>query len=164
MKHRVDLELGQHRRLGNHIEQVKKLFLDRVELLFDAGHRILDYPGNCGVPHGHTYKAEIMLSSQALDDMGFVLDFTGLKAGVGKWVNEHWDHGFLLNVRDQELLTALKSLKRSKIFLFNNENPTAEVIAKHLFGVVSQQYGSLVSRVRIWESPNQYAEYFKASD
>ncbi len=137
------------------------MFLDRIELLFDAGHRLLDYPGNCGVPHGHTYKAEVMLSSAALDEMGFVLDFTELKAEVGKWVNQQWDHGFLLNDRDQELLTALQSLQRSKIFVFNNENPTAEVIAKYLFGVVRERYGSLVSRVRIWESPNQYAEYFE---
>ena len=102
-----------------------------------------------------------MLSSAALDDMGFVLDFTELKAEVGKWVTEHWDHGFLLNDRDQELLTALKSLTRSKIFLFSDENPTAEVMAKRLFGVVSERYGSLVSKVRIWESPSQYAEYFE---
>jgi len=137
------------------------VFLDRIELLFDAGHRLLDYPGNCGVPHGHTYKAEVMLSSATLDDLGFVLDFTELKAEVGKWVTEHWDHGFLLNDRDQELLTALKSLTRSKIFLFSDENPTAEVMAKRLFGVVSERYGSLVSKVRIWESPSQYAEYFE---
>ena len=140
------------------------MFLDRIELLFDAGHRLLDYPGNCGVPHGHTYKAEVMLSSAELDEMGFVLDFTELKAEVGKWVNEQWDHGFLLNDRDQELLTALKSLKRSKVFVFKNENPTAEVMAKHLFGVVRERYGSVVSRVRIWESPNQYAEYIEKGE
>ena len=140
------------------------MFLDRVELTFDAGHRLLDYPGNCGVPHGHTYKAEIMLGADSLDKLGFVLDFTELKDVVGKWVHDHWDHGFLLNNRDQELLTALKSLQRSKIFVFDNENPTAEVIARYLFNVVRGQYGPLVSRVRIWESPNQYAEYYEERD
>ena len=137
------------------------MFLDRIELLFDAGHRLLDYPGNCGVPHGHTYKAEVMLSSDALDEVGFVLDFTELKDAVSKWIHHQWDHGFLLNDRDQELLTALKSLQRSKVFVFDNENPTAEVMAKYLFNVVRGQYGSIVSRVRMWESPNQYAEYFE---
>ena len=140
------------------------MFLDRIEILFDAGHRLLDYPGNCGVPHGHTYKAEVMLNADSLDEIGFVLDFTELKGEVSNWVHQEWDHGFLLNDRDQELLTALTSLKRSKVFVFNNENPTAEVIAKYLFNVVREQYGSLVSRVRIWESPNQYAEYFEKGD
>ena len=105
-----------------------------------------------------------MLSSAELDEMGFVLDFTELKSEVGNWVNEQWDHVFLLNDRDQELLTALKSLKRSKVFVFKNENPTAEVMAKHLFGVVRERYGSVVSRVRIWESPNQYAEYIEKGE
>lgn len=102
-----------------------------------------------------------MLRADSLDNLGFVLDFTELKDVVSKWVHDHWDHGFLLNDRDQELLTALKSLQRSKIFVFENENPTAEVIARYLFNVVRGQYGPLVSRVRIWESPNQYAEYFE---
>ncbi len=102
-----------------------------------------------------------MLRADSLDKLGFVLDFTELKDVVSKWIDNHWDHGFLLNDRDQELLTALKSLQRSKIFVFNKENPTAEVIAKYLFNVIREQYGPLVSRVRIWESPNQYAEYFE---
>ena len=124
----------------------------------------MDYPGNCGAPHGHTYKAEVMLSSIALDEMGFVLDFTELKDWVNRWIHQEWDHGFLLNDADHELLTALKSLQRSKIFLFHNQNPTAEVIARHLFNIVRGQYGSIVSRVRMWESPNQYAEYFEGAD
>ena len=135
------------------------MFQDRIEILFDAGHRLLDYPGNCGVPHGHTYKAEVMISSDSLGDMGFVLDFTELKASVGKWVDLHWDHGFLVNDRDQELTKALKSLQRSKIFEFHNENPTAEVMARRLYMELQGQHGSLISKVRIWESPNQYSEY-----
>ena len=83
---------------------------------------------------------------------------------MSKWVHQHWDHGFLINDRDQELLIALKSLQRSKVFVFEDENPTAEVIARYLFNVVRGQYGHLVSKVRIWESPNQYAEYFEEGD
>ena len=135
------------------------MFQDRIEILFDAGHRLLDYPGDCGAPHGHTYKAEVMLTSDSLDDMGFVLDFTELKSSVSNWVNLHWDHGFLINDRDRELQIALGSLQRSKVFEFHNENPTAEVISKYLFEVLRSQYGDLVSKVRIWESPNQYSEY-----
>ena len=103
-----------------------------------------------------------MLSSDLLDDMGFVVDFKELKASVGKWVNSNWDHGFLINDQDKELLTALKSLQRSKIFEFQNRNPTAEVIAQHLFNELQGQYGDLVSMVRIWESPHQYSEYARS--
>ncbi len=135
------------------------MYEDRIELTFDAGHRLLQYKGRCESPHGHTFKAEIMLSSEKLDKMGFVFDFVQLRDRVGAWIDENWDHTFLINEEDQELLRALNSLTEKKIFVFHNENPTAEVMAKYLYGHVYKLYGDMVSKVRIWESPNQYAEY-----
>ncbi len=137
------------------------MFTDRIELIFDAGHRLLKYTGKCESPHGHTFKAEIMLTSENIDKMGFVLDFVELRDTIGAWVEHNWDHAFLLNDQDEELLQALNSLKNKKIFTFKNENPTAEVIAKYLYNHVKPIYGNLVSKVRIWESPHQYAEYFE---
>ena len=72
-----------------------------------------------------------------------------------------WFGSILVNEQDEELLRALNLLKEKKIFVFHNENPTAEVMAKYLYDYVYKLYGELVSKVRIWESPNQYAEYFK---
>ncbi len=137
------------------------MYVDRIELIFDAGHRLLKYKGKCEAPHGHTFKAEIMLSSNKIDQIGFVVDFVELKDRVGKWINENWDHAFLVNGQDKELLQALNSLEEKKIFVFHNENPTSEVIAKYLYSYVRKLYGNLVSKVRIWESLTQYAEYFE---
>ncbi len=137
------------------------MYADRIELVFDAGHRLLKYKGKCESPHGHTFKAEIVLSSEKLGKMGFVADFVELRERIGKWVDEHWDHAFLINDQDQELLSAFNSLTEKKIFVFHEENPTAEVMARYLYDNVHKLYGDLVSKVRIWESPNQYAEYFR---
>ena len=137
------------------------MYADRIELIFDAGHRLLKYKGKCEAPHGHTFKAEIILSSEKLDQTGFVVDFVELRDRIGKWIDENWDHAFLVNEQDEELLDALNSLKEKKIFIFHNQNPTAEVMAKYLYDCVYGLYGDLVSKVRIWESPTQYAEYFK---
>jgi 6-pyruvoyltetrahydropterin/6-carboxytetrahydropterin synthase len=137
------------------------MYADRIELIFDAGHRLLKYRGKCESPHGHTFKAEIVLSSEKIDQMGFVVDFVQLRDEIGAWIDENWDHAFLINGQDQELLRALNSLTEKKIFVFQNENPTAEVMAKYLYDHVHKLYGDLVSKVRIWESPNQYAEYFE---
>jgi 6-pyruvoyltetrahydropterin/6-carboxytetrahydropterin synthase len=137
------------------------MYADRVEVIFDAGHRLLKYKGKCELPHGHTFKVEIMLSSEKLDQMGFVLDFVEVRDKVGKWIDENWDHAFLVNNQDEEMLRALNMLKEKKTFVFHDENPTAEVMAKYLYDHVHKLYGDLVSKVRIWESPNQYAEYFK---
>ena len=135
------------------------MYTDRVEFIFDAGHRLFKYMGKCEVPHGHTFKVEVMVSSDKLDQMGFIVDFVELRDRIGKWIDENWDHAFLVNDQDEELCRALNVLNNKKVFTFRNENPTAEVIARHLFEYVYELYGDLVSRVRIWESPNQYAEY-----
>lgn len=135
------------------------MYADRIELVFDAGHRLLKYRGKCETPHGHTFRAEIMLSSQKLNELGFVVDFVELRDRIGEWVDENWDHAFLLNDQDEELLRALSSLSEKKLFLFRNVNPTAEAMARHLYDRVRGLYGDMVLKVRIWESPNQYAEY-----
>jgi len=137
------------------------MYADRIELIFDAGHRLLKYKGKCEAPHGHTFKAEIILSSEKLDQTGFVVDFVELRDKIGGWIDENWDHAFLANEQDEELIDALNLLKEKKIFIFHNQNPTAEVMAKYLYDYGYKLYGDLVSKVRIWESPNQYAEYFK---
>ena len=137
------------------------MYQDRIEIIFDAGHRLLKYKGKCEAPHGHTFRTEIMLRSEALDQLGFVVDFVELRERIGKWIDENWDHVFLVNAQDQELLNALGSLTHNKVFIFESGNPTAEALAKYLYDYVHNLYGNLVSKVRIWESPNQYAEYYE---
>ena len=131
----------------------------RIELEFASGHRLLGHNGKCVYPHGHTYRAEIWVASDSLDDMGFVVDFTDLKAKAHGWLEEYWDHAFLVNSRDGELLEALRSVEGSRIFVFEDENPSAEVMARALFSKTAELCGVAPSRVRVWESPTQYAEY-----
>src|SRR4030042_1353926 len=138
------------------------MYQDRIEINFDAGHRLLKYKGKCEVPHGHTFKTEIMIKSEVLNQLGFVIDFVELRNTTGKWIDENWDHAFLINSQDQELLHAFGLLSEKKIFVFNDSNPTAEVLAKYLFDYMHKLYGNLVAKVRVWESPNQYAEYLEA--
>jgi 6-pyruvoyltetrahydropterin/6-carboxytetrahydropterin synthase len=139
------------------------MFTDRVEVTFEAGHRLLFYKGKCESPHGHTFKVEIMVSSGDLDDLGFVVDFVELKNKVGGWIDENWDHAFLVNGQDQELRRALDSLTDKKVFVFEDGNPSAENMARYFYNMVSEWYGKLVSKVRVWESPSDYAEYFERS-
>lgn len=138
-----------------------EMYTDRIELTFEAGHRILYYKGKCEAPHGHSFKAEVMISSDNIDQLGFVIDFVQLKGKVTRWVDENWDHAFLVNGQDQELLCVLNSLTDKKIFTFENGNPSAENMARHLYSQVHEWYGDLVSKVRIWESPTDYAEYLE---
>ena len=131
----------------------------RIELVFASGHRLLEHSGKCIFPHGHTYKAEIWVASEALNELGFVVDFTELKERVNCWIEENWDHAFLVNSRDVELLNALRAVKGSRIFIFPEENPSAEVMARELSLRAQELCGVAPFKVRVWESPAQYAEF-----
>jgi 6-pyruvoyltetrahydropterin/6-carboxytetrahydropterin synthase len=134
----------------------------RVEFIFACGHRLLGHRGQCAFPHGHTYKAEVWIGARCLDDMGFVVDFAHIKDALGSWIEENWDHAFLANSLDMEILEALGRVKGSRLFLFPEANPSAETMAHKLYQQVHTLCGTRPIRVRVWESPTQYAEYFEA--
>ena len=131
----------------------------RIELTFASGHRLLEHNGKCVFPHGHTYRAEIWVAAGALSELGFVIDFTELKERVGGWVEDHWDHAFLVNSKDVELIRALRGVEGSRIFEFPGENPSAEVMARVLYQQAHGLCGIAPAKVRVWESSIQYAEY-----
>ncbi|MGE3268867.1 MAG: 6-pyruvoyl tetrahydropterin synthase family protein [Chloroflexota bacterium] len=135
------------------------MFIDRVAITFDAGHRLLDYVGKCASPHGHTFTAEIHITSHDLNAVGLIVDFGDVKTPLKRWIDEHWDHGFLLNDRDAVMIRALSDVPEAKQYLFAGTNPSAEVMARELFGIARELVGRIVQSVRIWESPHQYAEY-----
>ena len=135
------------------------MYLVRIEVTFDSGHRLLNYDGKCAYPHGHTYRAEIFISAKALDSVGLVFDFTELKGRIKDWVDINWDHAFLVNSGDSELIGALTSVSKNRLYLFSQENPSCEVIARELFLQVKRLCSIAPSKVRVWESLNQYAEF-----
>ena len=135
------------------------MYFDRVEIAFDAAHRLLNYVGKCASPHGHTYKAEIVVGVQEPDEVGLAIDFGVLRGKIKAWIDENWDHGFLLNSEDARLIEGLRAIPESKLYLFASANPSAEVMAEFLFHEVCRQFGGVVVGVRMWESTSQYAEF-----
>ena len=96
----------------------------RIEFTFDSGHRLLNYDGKCAYPHGHTYRAEIFLESNKLNSLGLVYDFTDLKERIKTWTDDNWDHAFLVNSQDQELIEGLNSTELVRLYKFQDENPS----------------------------------------
>jgi 6-pyruvoyl-tetrahydropterin synthase len=87
------------------------------------------------------------------------MDLAELKAPLKAWIDEHWDHAFLLNASDTVLMTALSSVPEAKVFVMKRGNPSAELMAHELFDVATGALGLPVTRVRVWDTPNQYSEY-----
>lgn len=122
---------------------------------FCAGHRLLGHGGKCEFFHGHNYTAEFFIESKQTDEIGRVIDFAILKQRFKGWIDEHWDHGFVLNQQDQNGIAAAKMVQPCKYFLLPY-NPTAENMARYLLESVCPELLADTAvravRVVIWET------------
>jgi 6-pyruvoyltetrahydropterin/6-carboxytetrahydropterin synthase len=133
----------------------------RSEVSFSAGHRLLGYDGKCISPHGHTYRVELVAEGDHVDALGMLMDFSDLQNVASRWIRQHWDHAFLVNSDDDEMLAALKMIRASRSYSFNACNPTAENMARVLYGAVRADCGGLLRSVTVWETQDQAATYRK---
>ena len=74
---------------------------------FCAGHRLHGHGGKCEHFHGHNYVADFFVTGDQVDSVGRVLDFADLKARTKNWIDENWDHSFLVFDQDQNAIAAL---------------------------------------------------------
>lgn len=128
---------------------------------FCAGHRVHNHESKCRNLHGHNYVAMFEVEAPELDHLGRVVDFSVLKQLLGGWVESHWDHGFLVWVKDDNAIVAVSSVPGQKIYLMP-DNPTAENMASYLLRticpVVLMGTGVTVRRVILHETENCWAE------
>lgn len=133
-------------------------------LEFDAGHRLQRHESKCRNVHGHRYRVGITCAAAKLDEVGRVIDFSCIKEEVGGWIDEYWDHGFIVEAGDP-FSDALYAI-HTKVYQLP-DSPTAENIARHLFGVANQLlrlHGVTVTKVECWETPTSVATYEDAQD
>ena len=128
---------------------------------FDAAHRLPNHPGKCRSLHGHRYRVEITCSAAQLDHVGVVLDFGEIKHRIGGWIDEHWDHGSILCADDWRLIAHLKHDPNQKVFVVPFQ-PSAENLATYLLRKSRELLTDIehvdVVKVRLWETPNCWAE------
>lgn len=132
------------------------------KLHFCAGHRVLNHEGKCATVHGHNYDVHLVAEAAKLDSIGRVIDFSVLKERVGGWIEEHWDHTFLVCDKDEELIKMLYAVSRKKEPFLCPFNPTAEQMADYLLRHICPQVlagtGVTITKVIIYETVNCYAE------
>ena len=76
---------------------------------FCAGHRVKNHESKCRNLHGHNYVVWITAKLDAgTDELGRVVDFSVLKARIGGWIEDAWDHGFILWDQDDEAIAAVQ--------------------------------------------------------
>lgn len=135
--------------------------LRKVE--FCAGHRLLHHEGKCANLHGHNYLVEFHISSSGMDSLGRVVDFAVINRLFRGWIEDHWDHGFLVWDEDREAIAALQSVQPHRVYCLP-WNPTAENIARYLAERIGPQllagvpgYQLTVEKIVVWETTNSAA-------
>lgn len=154
---------------------------------FDSAHRVWGHESKCKHLHGHRYVAELTVTSNDLDNLGRVIDFSVVKDIVGRWIDNNWDHNILLHPEDRlghiwtkayngtgpchnketksnrAWMQALAIFDTKAPYIFPKDtNPTAENIAKVLFENAARLLKHLpikVTHCRVYETPNCFADY-----
>lgn len=135
---------------------------------FEASHKLnLPYDSPCSKIHGHSYKVEITVETQKLNDDGMVIDFTHLKP-IKEKIMEEWDHALIVSEHDPhiELFEKLDTdWKVSKLAVLEFKNITAENMAVYIATLTRQFIRSKINtdiekiEVSIWETSSNKATF-----
>ena len=128
-----------------------------------CGHRVVGQGGKCEHLHGHNYRIHFTVidADGGVDEVGRVLDFSAIKSHLCAWLEEHWDHKFL--VFDSDPLRDALTMADPQGVVWVPFNPTAENMARYLVLEVGPQQlkgtGCLLIKVRIDETRKCSAAY-----
>ena len=137
------------------------MYIITVEIPFEYGHRLIKHSGKCRNIHGHNGVVVIEIKSQSLKQNDLVIDFGDVKKFVADWINENWDHAFLMNT-DDPLGEIIQQFDPTlKVFYFQQSDPTAERMAEHLYCVLDSHLpeGVVIRAVTIYETQRSSATY-----
>lgn len=111
-----------------------------VEDRFSAAHQIKGYKGECEKLHGHNFKVKVTVEMDKLNELGMGMDFREIKKILKKIIDK-LDHTFL-----------------NELPQFKSCNPTAENIARYIFGELKHNLPAL-QEVKVWESDTSGVSY-----
>ena len=118
-----------------------------------CGHRVVGHESKCKYLHGHNYRIHFYIQSDGLDDLGRVLDFGVIKSILCEWLEENWDHRFLIWEKDP-LLNQLMEVSNESLRVVPF-NPTAENMGEYLLTIGNEllkETGCVLTKIRIEET------------
>jgi 6-pyruvoyltetrahydropterin/6-carboxytetrahydropterin synthase len=117
-----------------------------VKTGFAAAHQLRLYDGKYENLHGHNWTAQVTVEADELDPIGVGIDFVKLKAMIEKNLSELDYHNI------------------NEVPPFDEQNPSAENIARWLFLKLKVEVNTnltRVKRVEIFEMEGCGASYFE---
>ncbi|UCE48564.1 MAG: 6-carboxytetrahydropterin synthase [Phycisphaerales bacterium] len=119
------------------------MFTISVETHFRASHQLILPDGSKEPLHDHDWAVTAAVSSDKLDEMGVVMDFHDLKAKL------------------RQITAELDDTVLGEIRCFQRNNPSAENVAKHVYGMLRGQlpHGVKLRSIKVVEEPGCVAEF-----
>ncbi len=132
-------------------------------------HALLNYDGLCRNIHGHSYKLQVTIAGEPMQDAGspkdgMVIDFSILKKLIQEQIISKLDHSLMINEKAPiDKLSAVGQMyERLQVVPFQ---PTSENMVLYIAGQVKlllPEHLELFS-IRLYETGNSFAEWY-ASD
>ena len=114
----------------------------RVRDRFEASHWLRSYRGEPEQIHGHSWRVEVVLETDRLDDEGMGFDFVEIK-GLLRSLAARFDHNDINSVPP-----------------FDTLSPTTEHIARWFYGELRDGLpGAGIAAVTVWEGPDCSATF-----
>jgi 6-pyruvoyltetrahydropterin/6-carboxytetrahydropterin synthase len=133
---------------------------------FEMSHALLNYDGLCRNIHGHSYKLQITVTGEPIQDAGgpkdgMVIDFSILKKIVQEQIISKLDHSLMINEKaPTDKLNQLGQMyERHQVVPFQ---PTTENLVVYIADIVKTllpEHIELFS-VRLFETSSSFAEWF----
>ena len=133
---------------------------------FSYGHRVYQHESKCAHLHGHNGRITFTIEAPSLDDVGRVMDFGDIKKYLCTWLEDNWDHKFLVWHEDP-WLRVLSELDPVGV-VSTPFNPTAENMGLYLLNtigpdVLKHSSGTLI-KVQVEETRKCSATVGKSFD
>jgi 6-pyruvoyltetrahydropterin/6-carboxytetrahydropterin synthase len=127
-----------------------------------TGHRVYGHESKCAHLHGHNYRIHFKVCGD-LDSIGRVIDFSVIKSKLCMWLEDNYDHKFL--IYDKDPLKDILYQNDPEGVVIVPYNPTAENIAKWLVEIIGPKQllgtGCELIEVKIEETAKCSATYNK---
>lgn len=127
------------------------------EFKWEMGHRLPEHFGNCKNIHGHSYKMIVEFEGE-LNENEMIIDFYDIDRIIKPLV-EKFDHAFMVNKNDKDVIEFLDKIKSKKLIV--DFNSTVENICSYVLKEIKKfELPENISSVtvRIYETNEDYAE------
>lgn len=126
------------------------MYAVKTKVSFEAAHRLYNvdtYSSECRDNlHGHSYKVEVLVGVNDLNNAGMVIDFKLLKKIIKDVIEDKYDHSCIL--RNSDPIAKVVEENCKKVIIVDN-SPTAEWMAKEFYEMIQSRINTFSSDLHV---------------